>query len=94
MIKGVFIINNNGKPRLIKCYEHMVRNHSELRSRRRQQAPPVLLLVSLNFSCKYRFRFTSAYLQTEDAQQGLVREIFSLLAKRSDAVCNFLEGGR
>ena len=24
MIKGVFIINNNGKARLIKCYEHMV----------------------------------------------------------------------
>ncbi len=25
MIKGIFIINNNGKPRLIRCYEHLVR---------------------------------------------------------------------
>ena len=32
--------------------------------------------------------------QNEDQQQAVVREIFSLLAKRSDAVCNFLEGGR
>lgn len=27
-------------------------------------------------------------------QQQLVREIFTLLSKRSDSVCNFLEGGR
>jgi hypothetical protein len=33
-------------------------------------------------------------LQTEDQQQGLVREIFSILSKRTDAVCNFVEGGR
>lgn len=33
-------------------------------------------------------------LQNEDQQQQIVREIFSLLSKRSDAVCNFLEGGR
>lgn len=33
-------------------------------------------------------------LQTEEQQQTVVREIFSLLSKRSDAVCNFLEGGR
>ena len=33
-------------------------------------------------------------LQNEDQQQQVVREIFSLLSKRSDAVCNFLEGGR
>lgn len=32
-------------------------------------------------------------LVTEDQQQSLIREIFSLLAKRSDSVCNFLEGG-
>jgi AP-3 complex subunit sigma len=54
MIKGIFIVNNNGKPRLVKTYERL----------------------------------------TEEAQQGLVREIFSLLSKRSDTVCNFLEGGR
>lgn len=27
-------------------------------------------------------------------QQQLVREIFLLVSKRSDTVCNFLEGGR
>jgi len=53
MIKGVFIINNNGKPRLLKFYEH----------------------------------------PSEDQQQAVIREIYSLLSKRSDAVCNFLEGG-
>jgi hypothetical protein len=36
----------------------------------------------------------AARTQTEDQQQALVREIFSLLSKRTDAVCNFLEGGR
>ncbi len=30
---------------------------------------------------------------TENVQQGIVREVFSLLSKRSDNVCNFLEGG-
>ena len=53
MIKGVFIINNNGKARLVKCYERM----------------------------------------SEEQQAGCVREIYSLLSKRSDSVCNFLEGG-
>jgi len=53
MIKGVFIINNNGKPRLLKFYEH----------------------------------------PSEDQHQAVIREIYSLLSKRSDAVCNFLEGG-
>jgi hypothetical protein len=33
-------------------------------------------------------------LQTQPDQQQTIREIFSLLAKRSDNVCNFLEGGR
>lgn len=32
-------------------------------------------------------------MQTEDQQQALVREIFSVLSKRTDNVCNFLEGG-
>lgn len=31
-------------------------------------------------------------LQSEDQQQALVREVFSLLSKRSDSVCNFIEG--
>ena len=28
-----------------------------------------------------------------DVQQAIIRELFSLLSKRSDSVCNFLEGG-
>ena len=28
-----------------------------------------------------------------EVQQSIIREIFSLLSKRSDSVCNFLEGG-
>jgi len=31
-------------------------------------------------------------LQSQDQQQQTIREIFSLLAKRSDNLCNFLEG--
>jgi hypothetical protein len=34
MIKGIFIINNNGKARLIKCYEHMVGVRPRRASRR------------------------------------------------------------
>lgn len=30
---------------------------------------------------------------TEDLQQQIVRECFQLVSKRSDTVCNFLEGG-
>ena len=33
-------------------------------------------------------------MQSEDQQQAVIREVYSLLSKRSDAVCNFLEGGR
>jgi len=49
----IFIINNTGKPRLLKFYEQF----------------------------------------SVDTQQAIVRELFSLLSKRSDSVCNFLEGG-
>jgi AP-3 complex subunit sigma len=39
-------------------------------------------------------RMIKFYEQFSDAvQQAIVRETFSLLAKRSDNVCNFLEGG-
>ncbi len=50
---SILIINNSGKPRLVKFYEQF----------------------------------------TEAVQQAIVRETFSLLSKRSDSVCNFLEGG-
>eukprot|EP00160_Parvularia_atlantis_P016413 Unigene5200_Nuclearia_a/m.15953 Unigene5200_Nuclearia_a/g.15953 ORF Unigene5200_Nuclearia_a/g.15953 Unigene5200_Nuclearia_a/m.15953 type:complete len:163 (-) Unigene5200_Nuclearia_a:92-580(-) len=52
MIKSVLIINNHGKPRLLKFYEHF----------------------------------------DEAMQQQIVKEIFSLVVKRPDNLCNFLEG--
>uniref|UniRef100_A0A7S0NEJ6 AP complex subunit sigma n=2 Tax=Geminigeraceae TaxID=589343 RepID=A0A7S0NEJ6_9CRYP len=51
MIKGILVINNHGKPRLTKFYEHL----------------PV------------------------ERQQQMIRECFTLISKRSDRVCNFLE---
>jgi hypothetical protein len=39
MIKGIFIINNNGKPRLLNCYEHLV---SE-----KDITPPTMCVVRL-----------------------------------------------
>jgi len=52
MIKGVIIINNHGKPRLLKFYDVL----------------PFAL------------------------QQQLMQEIFRAVVKRSEEVCNFLEG--
>jgi len=81
MIKGVFIINSTGKPRLLKCYEKLVSAAAALVAERGAPKLPTSALALL-------------LAQTEDQQQAVVREIFSLLSKRSDAVCNFLEGGR
>ncbi|XP_018649820.1 adaptor-related protein complex [Schistosoma mansoni] len=53
MIRAILIINNHGKPRLIKFYEHY----------------------------------------SEDEQQKIVKEVFHLVSRRDDDVCNFLEGG-
>ena len=41
MIKGIFIVNNNGKARLVKCYERM---------NEEQQAAP------RTWSCRASFR--------------------------------------
>mmetsp|Transcript_97959 Transcript_97959/g.119980 ORF Transcript_97959/g.119980 Transcript_97959/m.119980 type:complete len:205 (+) Transcript_97959:90-704(+) len=51
MIKGIMIINNHGKVRLARFYNHIDQNK----------------------------------------QQRIVREIFTIVSKRSDAVCNFVE---
>ena len=32
-------------------------------------------------------------LQTDDQQQKYLREVFNLIVKRDDSLCNFLEGG-
>ncbi len=34
------------------------------------------------------------FIQKESLQQQLIREIFSLVSKRSESVCNFLDGSR
>ena len=34
----------------------------------------------------------SPSLQTEDEQQAVVKEVFHMVSKRDDSVCNFLEG--
>jgi len=53
MIKAILVINNHGKPRLVRFYEHF------------------------NVS----------------TQQKIIRECFLLISKRSDRLCNFLDGG-
>lgn len=89
MIKGVFIINNHGKPRLIKDFQRMVSCLSPIgitncRCELDDSSIPGVCHMFL----------PSMSLQTQADQQQTIREIFSLLAKRSDNVCNFLEGGR
>jgi hypothetical protein len=38
MIKGILIVNNHGKPRIVKFYEHVVRPARLLRSDWRRMA--------------------------------------------------------
>ncbi|RHY15540.1 hypothetical protein DYB37_012877 [Aphanomyces astaci] len=52
MIKGVLIVNNQGKPRVVKFYEHV----------------------------------------PDAEQQAVIRDIYTQVSKRSDTLCNFLEG--
>lgn len=85
MIKGIFIINSNGKARLLRLYDE----------KRVSPSGPVPPLCSASrVSAQHFLWLPFDVLQTEEQQQALVREIFSLLSKRTDAVCNFLEGGR
>ena len=94
MIKGVFIINSNGKPRVIKCYEKLVRALSPPPARDRLRPAAAVPLQPPRRSLPAAAAAPLSAPQNEDQQQAVVREIFSLLAKRSDTVCNFLEGGR
>eukprot|EP00188_Purpureofilum_apyrenoidigerum_P001634 Plantae.Rhodophyta-Purpureofilum_apyrenoidigerum.ctg19182.p1 GENE.Plantae.Rhodophyta-Purpureofilum_apyrenoidigerum.ctg19182~~Plantae.Rhodophyta-Purpureofilum_apyrenoidigerum.ctg19182.p1 ORF type:complete len:168 (-),score=34.56 Plantae.Rhodophyta-Purpureofilum_apyrenoidigerum.ctg19182:339-842(-) len=52
MIRAVLVINNHGKPRLVRFYEHI----------------------------------------HEDQQQQIMREVYSLITKRGDRLCNFVDG--
>ena len=38
------------------------------------------------YSCYHVFN-----LQTEDEQQGIIKEVFHMVSRRDDTVCNFLE---
>jgi hypothetical protein len=89
MIKGAFIINSTGKPRLLKCYEKLVSGRTRESAECTGSGPRGLCPPTAPAPHP-----VAAHMQTEDQQQALVREIFSLLSKRTDAVCNFLEGGR
>lgn len=68
MIKSVLIVNNHGKPRLLKFYEKLVRIF-------------IFLVESLCSSC-----------QSIEQQQQVVQQVFQIVSKRSDHICNFVEG--
>ena len=47
--------------------------------------------------CEYSLLSLYSYyhvlnLQTEDEQQGIIKEVFHMVSRRDDTVCNFLEG--
>ena len=50
-----------------------------------------ILLPSLSISFPLPLPFLSS-LQTEDEQQSIIKEVFHLVSRRDDSVCNFLEG--
>lgn len=41
----------------------------------------------------FKLLFTVSQSQSEDEQQKIVKEVFHLVSRRDDDVCNFLEGG-
>lgn len=80
MLKGVIVVNNFGKPRMIKFYEHYVRIASACPCETKGKK-----IVDDFFS----FFFSSP--QPVDEQQRIIREIFALVSKRTERACNFLE---
>jgi AP-3 complex subunit sigma len=77
MIKGILIVNNYGKPRLVKFYQSVVSLFE------RHQAVSAYLAFYL---CR-------AVSQTsEDEQQSVIRKVFQQVAQRPDSFCNYLEG--
>ena len=92
MIRAIIVFNNQGKPRLTKFYSHYVsKSHFRqcpfflrvwLRETTFLPPPPISLFL-------FPFPFP---LQTEDEQQSIIKEVFHLVSRRDESVCNFLEG--
>jgi len=83
MIKGVVIVNNHGKPRLVKFYQHVSSVASALRSA--DGAGPDGPSGPDSASASPR-------ISEGDAQQAVIRRIFQQVARRPDSFCNYLEG--
>ncbi len=77
MIKGILIINNSGKPRVVKFYQSVV-SHVFNECKKYQV---------------FDVEVTIIILQTgEDEQQSVIRRVFQQVAQRPDSFCNYLEG--
>lgn len=93
MIRAVLVFNNQGKARLVKFFEHYVSPTSLARLYSRRNYLAVATWSLLQFCCGGRS--LSAVLcgfQTEDEQQGIIKEVYHMVSRRDDGVCNFLEG--
>jgi AP-3 complex subunit sigma len=82
-ILSIMVINNHGQPRLLKFYHEVVRCISNARTRCSHSR---FLLSS------HRPLYCAALCQPHNQREQVVREAFSLVSKRSDSICNFLEG--
>lgn len=96
MIKGILIVNNHGKPRIVKFYEHVVRCFA-------LYTFVVTLVESLRAHVLSAFRVCrDCYVclmcsrrvatQPDAEQQAVIRDIYTQVSKRPDTLCNFLEG--
>eukprot|EP01043_Picozoa_sp_COSAG02_P038972 COSAG02_NODE_3044_length_7482_cov_3.060680_4_plen_166_part_00 len=82
MINGVFIINNQGKPRLSKFYEYLVRVPTFHCADLLQAVRSDTMALRLLPAC-----------QDDAEQQRYMHDVFKVISKRDDKLCNFVEGG-
>jgi AP-3 complex subunit sigma len=75
MINAILVFNNYGKPRLSRFYQYFV---------------SIELFSSLFCYQKMKTQYCPN-LQTIEEQQQIINETYSLLSKRDDQTCNFLE---
>lgn len=86
----MIIVNNHGRPRLVKLYQNVVRVRCGLR----------MCLIGMHhrtvlYSHRVPFRHTMprhASQIGEEAQQSVIRKVFQQVAQRPDSFCNYLEG--
>ncbi|RLN79761.1 hypothetical protein BBJ28_00010718 [Nothophytophthora sp. Chile5] len=96
MIKGILIVNNHGKPRVVKFYEHVVRLHRIMSCTLRPLAVLMVdgksrhrLLSDVSFALGWSM---CCFAQPDAEQQAVIRDIYTQVSKRPDTLCNFLEG--